>query len=134
MGVARRGPSNTRTARSAPRAGPRRRPRGRPGGAPLTIHTPPIPYVFISYASAEIAQSVDSQQANLDGLVALTKSGLEAANIETSLRDEIVDNVKALADNLATYLPKPGSFSAASFLTPRGVESFNTAAAPSASM
>lgn len=78
----------------------------------------------ISYASAEIAQSVDSQQANLDGLVALTKSGLEAANIETTRRDEIVSNVKALAENLATYLPKPGSFSAASFLTPRGVESF----------
>lgn len=78
----------------------------------------------ISYASAEIAQSVDSQQANLDGLVALTKSGLEAANIEATRRDEIVSNVKALAENLATYLPKPGSFSAASFLTPRGVESF----------
>jgi hypothetical protein len=78
----------------------------------------------IGYASAELAASVNSPRANLEALVAIAESGLKAAPIEDARREQMLANITALVDNMATYLPQPGATSVAGFLTPRGTESF----------
>lgn len=78
----------------------------------------------LAYASAAIAKSVNSPRANLEGLVALAESGLLAAPLEEQRRKQVLADISALADNLATYLPQPGAFSSVTFLTQRGFEGY----------
>ncbi len=78
----------------------------------------------ISYVSAALAGKLNSPRRNVDDLVGLAEVGLPAFNLEAERREQILSDVRGLAENVAQYLPAPAAISSVSFLTERGAESF----------
>jgi len=78
----------------------------------------------ISYLSAAFADKVNSPRRSVDDLTGLAEVGLHALDLGTDRRQQILADVRGLAENLSAYLPEPAAISAVSFLTQRGAESF----------
>lgn len=78
----------------------------------------------ISYVSTALMSKVNSPRRSINDLAGLAEVGLHTVELNASRREQILADVRGLAENLVKYLPEPAAMSMVSFLTERGGESY----------
>ncbi len=83
--------------------------------------------VSISYASEAINQRLNNQPKSIDNLLETGEQLLATSDLKDEQKDRIRKDAKSLSADLKTLFPKAGAAMALSFLTDRGLESYQYA-------
>ena len=95
----------------------------RPEMEPLRKHADKR-IVNVGYASGQFLAQANSVSGQIDDMVAYAEMLLPLAQLEEDTTAAITADVKTLATELKSFIPKPGSMTGFSFLTDRGFEGF----------
>ncbi|MEO2046412.1 MAG: hypothetical protein ABGX16_07545 [Pirellulales bacterium] len=104
------------------------------GEGPLLINTPAFQrlnqhadqhVVTLGYVSGELLQAANSNEKSFSDLAVTAKGLLSLADLEDDRNIAIENDIDALARDIITYLPEPGTLAMISYWTNRGYESFS---------
>lgn len=96
----------------------------RPELKPLSKHSDKR-IVNVNYASAELLNQVNTNAGQLDDMVTTAQMLLPTAGLDEQEVEKIVADVRELATELKSFIPKLGAVSSFSFLTDRGFEGYS---------
>lgn len=95
----------------------------KPELAPLRKHADKR-IVSVGYTSSQFLEQANSASGQIDDMVAYAEMFLPMAELDEKTTADMLADVKSLASELKSFLPKPGAMSGFSFLTDRGFEAF----------
>lgn len=82
-------------------------------------------FTSISYSSEQLMRESNTLDRQLDGYAAMVERMLPLSEIDPVMQEEIIDDVKNLAEDLKKYIPKPGAKTSFSFISQRGLEGYS---------
>lgn len=91
---------------------------------PLAQHADK-PLIGVAYISAAVARAAATTPEDIDGLVTVAKDALDKAPFGDERKKAIEKDLRQLAKEISSTLPKPAAMFSCSFLTPRGQESYS---------
>lgn len=80
--------------------------------------------VSLAYVSEALMKAANSPRRSIDDVSNMVEIGIHAAEVGTTERDELIESVHRLGENVVEYLPEPGTLLAVTCLTPRGYEGY----------
>jgi hypothetical protein len=78
----------------------------------------------VSFTSKEFNALITGTKEDVDGLVDLAEEMLPYAELPDELEERLLEDARALANDLKPFVPEPGGSLSFSYLTPQGYEGF----------